>query len=131
MPESDFSHTLPLDKFGEFMMKNLRDRAIDHYDMLSDGMCKSPSLQQIQAELNQFNEEQKNLIRTIVFRCVGNGIHDLLFGLQEAYDNDEKIAVIVDGVNVAEVSDGLQGELFTEDGWYHRFSKFGMDPENT
>ncbi|MDQ0062696.1 hypothetical protein [Paenibacillus harenae] len=126
MPENDSSVILPLDKFGKFIMNNLRDRAIDHYDTLSNGKCKAPSLRQIQAELNQFNEEQKNIIRTVIFSCVGNGIHDLLFALQEAHDNNEKIDVFVDGVNVAEVSDGLQGELFTKNGWYHRFSKFGL-----
>lgn len=119
----------PLDKFGQFMMVNLRDKAINHYDLLSNEKCKAPSLQQIQADLSQFSEEQRSIIRTVVFSCIGNGIHDLLFGLQEAHDNNEKIDVFVDGVNVAEVSDGLQGELFTEDGWYHRFSKFGMNGE--
>ncbi|MGN7760514.1 hypothetical protein [Paenibacillus sp. 22594] len=28
-----------------------------------------------------------------------------------------------------EISDGLHGELFTEDGWYHRFSKYGENQE--
>ncbi|WP_141225120.1 hypothetical protein [Paenibacillus sp. yr247] len=93
------------------------------------GKWKAPSLQLIQSQLEQFSEEQKEIIHKVVISCIDRGLHDLLFGLQEAHELGDKIEMFVDDVNLAEVSDGLHGELFTEDGWYHRFSKYGMQDE--
>jgi hypothetical protein len=129
MYDSNSPVDLPLDKFGKFIMENFRDRAIDNYQMLSMGKWKAPSLQLIQSQLEQFSEEQKEIIHKVVISCIDHGLHDLLFGLQEAHELGDKIEVFVDGVNLAEVSDGLHGELFTEDGWYHRFSKYGTQNE--
>ena len=43
-------------------------------------------------------------------------MHDLLVGFVEAHDMEEGIEVFVDGENVVELSDGLHGEQFTENG---------------
>ncbi|MEM7084213.1 MAG: hypothetical protein AAF465_15900 [Pseudomonadota bacterium] len=47
-------------------------------------------------------------------------MHDFLFALEEKRND---VSVFVGQCNVAEMSDGLQGEIFTEDGWYERFSQ--------
>ena len=38
------------------------------------------------------------------------------------FEND--IQIIVNEDNIVEMSDGLQGELFTQDGWLEKYSKF-------
>ena len=50
------------------------------------------------------------------------GMHDLLFAFQEATDLEKGISINVNGINPAEVSDGLHGEIFGEDGWIAEFS---------
>jgi hypothetical protein len=117
------------DRFGLFIMTKLRDRAIRTVDVLLAGEGKAPSIQQLQNELAALTKDQKDLIRRCVIDSVDDAVHDFLFALQEQTDDELGIAVLVDGENPAQLSDGLQGELFGEEGWMARFSKFGMPPE--
>ena len=115
----------PVDKFGEFVATNLRDAAIDHADDLLAAHCKAPALKKLQVELRRFTPEQRAVVRRCVIEAVDSGIHDFLFALGQAHDFEEGIAVIVDGEDVAALSDGLHGEPYAENGWYARFSKYG------
>lgn len=38
-------------------------------------------------------------------------------------EDNEDFALIKDGENIAELSDGLSGELYTEDGWISKYSE--------
>ena len=51
-------------------------------------------------------------------------IHDFLFAIEEQADFENDIQIIVNEDNIVEMSDGLQGELFTQDGWLEKYSKF-------
>lgn len=119
----------PVDKFGELVATKLRDAAIDHADALLTAYWKAPALQKLQSELRRLSPEQKALVRRCVVEAVDSGIHDFLFALGVAHDLEKGIAVVVDGENVAALSDGLHGEMFTDDGWYARFSKHGPHPD--
>ena len=37
-------------------------------------------------------------------------------------EENEDLQIIVDVENLNDISDGLAGELYTSDGWIHRFS---------
>ena len=45
-----------LDRFGEFLIKNLRDQAINYYDKLSKGEWKAPSLKPLQSDFAYFGQ---------------------------------------------------------------------------
>lgn len=62
---------------------------------------------------------EKTIIETLSAAC-----HDFLFALQERNDLYNDIQLLVDGNNLAEESDGLQGELFSVDGWIQSFSAY-------
>jgi hypothetical protein len=104
-------------------MTKLRDPAIDFYDGLARGHWKAADDQAIQAALAQLTEEQRTLVRECVTRALDYGIHSFLFQLGVAYDNEGWIAVMVDGCNIVEQSDGLLGEPFGPDGWLAMYSK--------
>lgn len=57
--------------------------------------------------------------------CLVAALHSLLFTMT---GEDGTPAIVVEGHDVAEDSDGLHGELFGEDGWLARFSKYGAPP---
>lgn len=114
-----------LDKFGRFIVENMRDKGIDNYDKLAKGLWKTPSLQSLQEDLKQFDENQLSIIRQCVGSSIDTAIHDFLFALQESTDLGQGIEVIVDKTNIAELSDGLHGEPFGEDGWYAKYSAYG------
>jgi hypothetical protein len=119
----------PLDVFGRFIMENLRDRGIDCLDRRLAAHCKAPSVKDLQRDLGALAEAQRALVRRAFIDAFDSAIHDFLFALQEQYDNRGPIRVRVSGKDVASLSDGLHGELFTEDGWYARFSAHGEPPE--
>jgi hypothetical protein len=110
-------------KFGEFIVKNLWDESLDFFDRLARGHWKAPADQPIQRELMALAPEQIALIRRCVVKSLGAGLHRFLFALGEAHDFEKEIAVIVDGVNVVEQSDGLHGESFGPDGWMAKYSR--------
>lgn len=114
-----------IDKFGTIVMENLRDNAIDFFEKLVKGHWKAPKLQKLQAELKSFDQEQIEIIRKVLFQSIDTGIHDFLFKLQEQVDFENEIEINVQGINILKASDGLHGELFTEDGWFEMFSKYG------
>lgn len=86
---------------------------------------KTPELQELQASLAVMEEEQRSLLKTAFIKSLESGIHDFLFALQEETDTGGQVQVTVNGENVAKLSDGLQGELFTEDGWFSKYSAHG------
>ena len=113
-----------LEKFGAFMVIKLRDRAIENHLRLQAGQWKSPALQALQAEVVVLPPETKDLMLRVVVEAIDAAMHDLLFAFQEAHDRREGIVVSVDGSDIAEVSDGLQGEPYGPDGWVATFSAF-------
>ncbi len=114
----------PLDKFGEFIVQNLRDKMIQDADMLLAGKWKAPSLQALQKRASSLTEEQKQIVRDIVERTTVTGMHDFLFAIQEASDGGGEIKITVDGKEVAKLSDGLHGEMFGDSGWISAHSKY-------
>ena len=121
--------SVELDKFGKFLMSNLRDNAISKLNTLFEGGSKAPALQELQNSLKSINDEEKEILKKAFTNSLDTGLHDFLFSLHESTENNEGIELIVNGKNVTELSDGLQGELFTEDGWLSKYSAFGEPSE--
>jgi hypothetical protein len=118
-----------LDKFGKFFIQNLRDKSLDYLEGLFERKWKAPDLQNLQDRVAAFSPEFKQTVRELVESILTDGMHDLLFAIQENHDCNEGIEILVDGKPVAELSDGLHGEIFGEDGWMVRFSKHPAEKE--
>ncbi|AFI90487.1 hypothetical protein EXT68_22295 [Pectobacterium parmentieri] len=108
-----------LDDFGSATMRMVRDRSLDKFEKIQLGTLKSQKGIELYDLLSGFDEEQKNIIKYLVAESIDNTIFNFLFMFEE----DEDKNILVSGVNVGEISDGLSGELFTEDGWINRFSQ--------
>jgi hypothetical protein len=119
-----------LDIFGEFLVKNLRDKGIWKFDNMVNGLSKAPKMKKLQDELSQFSPEQVEVIRKCFIRSLDSAIHDFLFALQERADFQNDIQLLVNGRNVVELSEMLHGEVFLEDGWFARFSEYGESFES-
>jgi hypothetical protein len=120
---------VPLEKFGAFLVRNLRDKMLDDLEKLLRGAWKAPELQDLQSKLSSFSDAQKDVIRNLTEEMITGGMHDLLFAIQEEADSDGSIKVLVDGEEVAKLSDGLHGEIFGDEGWIVRYSKFQSEVE--
>jgi hypothetical protein len=111
-----------LAKFGKFIVEQLRDEPLDMLTSMSKQELKAPALKKIQSWYGELSKKDQRKIRELFDAINTSTLHNFLASLQEASDRDHGICVMVDGINVAETSDGLNGELFTSDGWIAMFS---------
>ena len=117
-------HMTPLDKFGQFIVANLRDRALEQHQMLQAGECRGPARKDLQDRLRALPTTERELVSEVVRDVVNVATHDLLFAFQDAHDRRLGIEVTVDGLNVAEDGGMLQGEPLGETGWVNKFSRY-------
>ena len=115
--------------FGELIALRLRDPAIERFENLRKGDRKAPRLLDLQAKLGALNPETQEIVRRCVISAIDCAIHDFLFALQEGDFNGHSVEVLVDGENVAEASDGLNGEIYGCSGWFAEYSTYGEPPE--
>ena len=98
------------DAFGKFLVTQLRDQAIEHFDDLAAGHYKSPALLPLQRQLAGLDRETVSIIRRCVVNAVDSGIGHFLFGLQEEHDAGKDVAVLIDGRY--QTKDGTQGSIW-------------------
>ncbi|MCG8710683.1 hypothetical protein JHU04_003982 [Brenneria sp. 4F2] len=108
-----------LDDFGSSVMRMVRDRSLNDFERIQSGTLKSQTALALHHLLSEFDEKQKKAIKTLIIESIDRTIFNFLFMFEE--DEDKKI--LASDVNINQISDGLAGELFTEDGWINRFSQ--------
>lgn len=108
-----------LSQFGEILMNEVRDRTIHGFDMIVTGKMKGESSQKLFHEIKQMDDKQRHIIEKIIPQIVDLSIHNMLCMFEEHAD----IELQMNNECITEISDGLAGELYTEDGWIQRFSK--------
>ena len=89
-------------------MKHFRDNALSKLDALIEGKLKAPGLLSLQSSIGSLESKEKEILKSACIESFDSGLHDFLLALQEAYDNDDNIEFLVNGKNVAELSNGLQ-----------------------
>lgn len=107
-----------LEYFGEKLIKEVRDETISSLDMMIDGKMKGITAQQVKEKISIFNEDQLSVIKWLIPKITDLGLHNLLVMIEQ---NDD-IKVLVEENDIKEISDGLDGELYAEDGWIEGFS---------
>lgn len=110
--------------FGKVLMEEVRDRAIREMDMTLSGHMKGESAQRIRKVLRGFSAEDIEALKWLLPQVVDATIHHLLWTLE----TEETINVTVSigeetSESLREVSDGLCGEVYGEDGWIALYSK--------
>ncbi|MBD5135552.1 MAG: epimerase [Lachnospiraceae bacterium] len=108
-----------LSYFGEMLINEVRDRTIRGFDMRITGKMKDESSKKLFEKVQQMSDEQRLVIEKIIPQIVDLSIHNMLCMIEE----NANIDMQVENEIISELSDGLAGELYTEDGWIQRFSK--------
>jgi hypothetical protein len=108
-----------LDYFGEVLMSKVRDETIWNHEAVVNGKMRAPSLIKKYKKLDSFSEEQKKILREFILRTVDLTIHNFLFMIEESED----LSLILNNADLAELSDGLCGELYSDDGWIAKYSE--------
>jgi RPA family protein len=114
-----------LQKFGQILISEVRDEAIDKYEMIAAGTMKSAPAIELHNKLSQFNEDQLSVVRQTVVSSIDDVIHNFLWMLEQHEDDVDLLYSAdedTDKENIRELSDGLSGEIYTEDGWIAKYS---------
>lgn len=111
-----------LDKFGNFIVRSLFDKGLDRYYDLVQNKLKSQSTEALRKDMQQFNEQQITIINNLVTNILTSSIHDFLYSIEERTNFENDLEILIDGKNIIELSDGLNGELFSNEGWIKKYS---------
>ncbi len=111
-----------IDEFGQLISKGLRDQALGRCEDITERKVKSQECLEINDSLSSLTDEQISVVKRLVTSCVDTGIHDFLYTLDEKQD---ELSVSINGEDIVKESDGLNGELFSDDGWFAKYSKYG------
>ena len=114
-----------LQKFGQILISEVRDEAIDKYEMTVAGSMKSAPATTLHNKFRQFSEDQLSIVRQAVVNSIDDVLHNFLWMLEQHEDDVDLLCGEDDGSgkeNIRELSDGLSGEIYTEDGWIAKYS---------
>jgi len=114
-----------LDEFGQLLIASVRDPGISKLESFMRGELKSHSAQTMWESVKDFTPQQREVLRKIVIWSIDRTMHDFLWMFEQSENFSIGTSPSSGGsVKLAEVSDGLGGELYSEDGWISRFSQF-------
>lgn len=117
-----------MDKFGEFIISNVRDNALK----ISMDIVHMTTKNQVKARqynnLNNLSYEEQEAICDLLSETVTDVIYRFLEAFEE---NDEKIKLLYNyngtDYDLTQVSEKMGSEIacFEDDGWIQKFSKLG------
>ena len=116
-----------LSDFGELFIENVRDNSLFVFEGILSGHMKGVESKNLCEKLNGLSAQELALIKQIAYKMVDLTIHNTMFFFEQGIDgwkisNSEKN---VD--DLTSISDGLAGELYTEDGWIEKYSKYKLE----
>lgn len=113
-----------LDEFGEVLITAVRDTTINQWEKILSGRMKGERAKRIFNDFtNDFNQDQLEKITDLVSQIVDSTLHYTLFMVEQ----EESIVVALKRedsslIDLNQISDGLAGELYTDDGWIRKYS---------
>ena len=116
-----------LNKFGRILMEEVRDSSIERYQLIMSGHLKSAVAKSLNQKIKKLDGAQISIVKELVASVVDTTVHNMLWMIEQ---NEHDIDVVFrkqDGpqeVSLRMCSDGLTGELYTEDGWIAQFSQY-------
>ena len=115
-----------LDRFGRLLVSEVRDVAVAVALKSLRGQMKDRASKLLEAELAKVPESTLKLFETFATDLVDSTLHDLL----SFFEGNEDFLIAFqenenDLIDLNKISDGLAGELVTEEGWISRFSDLG------
>jgi hypothetical protein len=116
-----------LEQFGSEFIERTRDVVVDQFLMMKAGEMNSSDAKEINALLKSFDLSQQAIIEKIVLQFIDRTLHKVLFLFE---DSDQWAIADKDAVeeremgHIAEISDGLTGELYGDNGWLAKFGTY-------
>jgi hypothetical protein len=110
--------------FGKFLIANIRDAILDEVEAFISGKSMILNSYKLTQKLSEFEIEDVKVVREVVAKSVDNALSNLLYKLQYEQEQESQVKIIVGQTEVSQMSDFLQGELHSDEGWVERFSQY-------
>lgn len=110
--------------FGKKIIEEVRDRTLDYYKRLSRAEVKSQTDRDLSDRIQLLSEKERALLKEIVFLIVDMSLHNMMSFFESEPTSGWRIILHSSGIDLADISDGLCGELYSEEGWISRYSKY-------
>lgn len=114
-------------EFGQLLISFVRDRVLANIDKILSGHMGGKENQILYTKAKNLSTEQQELIREYSRESVDSTLHYFLW-MFEQYEEYDLIKYLdtktKQFVSIRDASDGLYGELYTEEGWIEKFSKY-------
>ena len=112
-----------LNDFGKIFIRDVRDRTIEDIDSLISGKYKTQKSINLSNIFSSLDSSSKSFFNEIIPIIVDYCLNNML----EMFEQNEDIELIMKNQDLTSISDGLAGELYTEDGWIQKFSNQRYD----
>ncbi|OTG89782.1 hypothetical protein [Acinetobacter sp. ANC 3832] len=107
-----------LDQFGNEFINNARDRTLKIYEKIKKNEMKSKDKLILSEKINNLSIDEKLVLDEVVYEIVDLVLFNTLNFLEESTQ------IEFENTNLNELTDGLAGELYSEDGWIHKYSTY-------
>ena len=108
-----------LENCGEIFISEVRDNTLETFEKMFDGSMRGVTAEKVRDKISIFDEQEKSILLWLLSKAVDQCMYNMLFMLEE----HQEVEMLYAGENIVEESDGLTGELYTEDGWIEKYSK--------
>jgi hypothetical protein len=116
--------SVALELFGKKFIESCRDRSIVQLKQ-SLVQTRNPVIRDYVNEmLPGISDAQKEVIQNFVPYCVDTVLAMVLGMLEENEDIELSIISGESRLNIRDISDGLNGELHSDEGWIRKYSSF-------
>jgi hypothetical protein len=108
-----------IEDFGEMVIHSVVDAVFNLYDHDLKRSVKSEASETEMCELlAKLSPAEVGVLKKIALSAIKTTTHYFLWQAEQ-----KKLDIVFQDANVADLSDGLSGELYLEDGWFAHFSK--------
>ncbi len=116
-----------LDLFGNKLIYEVRDYYLDQFNNSIIKEAYTDEKKIFKQKYESLGLEGQEFLKKVVTEAVDSTLHYFLWMIEQdeeydlvRYSKEDKS----ESVSLRDISDGLCGELYTEDGWIERFSKY-------
>ena len=109
-----------LEIFGKKFIERVRDDGIEYWEQVFENKMKDQGSKELHRLISDFKEEDQKIIMKLLIKTIDQSLHDILW----FFETSEKFSILDNETHekLDEESDGLAGELYSEEGWIQKFS---------
>lgn len=116
-----------LDGFGKELMTRVRDRALQEIDGLVSGGSRAPLYAGLRDKISTLPDAERRFLFEICTLAIDQSLFEMLNYIDESQEKVEVRYRSLDDtswLSIAQESDGLSGELYGDNGWVAKYSKY-------